>query len=248
MQLYGLIGKKLAHSFSPDFFSEKFSRLKINAEYRLFEMDRIDDIFNVITDHPELKGFNVTVPYKIEIMRLLDETDPLARETASVNTVKVDWINNKPLLKGYNTDVIGFERSLLKIIQGKQISRALVLGSGGSARAITYVLQKQNIPHQIVSRNPVVSKMLSYAHLDEKLIGEHQLIINTTPLGMYPDVGKAPKIPYQYIGGEHILYDLIYNPSETMFMRLGRENGAIANNGLEMLQIQAEESWKIWQG
>jgi shikimate dehydrogenase len=248
MQLYGLIGKKLTHSFSPDYFAKKFNQLKIDAEYRLFEINSIDEFIEVVDKNPELKGLNVTVPHKVDIMSYLHDIDPVAENVGSVNTVKLDWIDNKPFLKGYNTDIIGFEKSLRNAMEGKSIDYALVLGTGGSSKAVTYVLRKLKIRHLSVSRKPEAADQIPYAKIDEHIIAKHHLIINTSPLGMFPDVHHAPDLPYQHLSKNHVLFDLVYNPAETRFMKLGRENGAYVKNGMEMLHLQAEESWRIWQG
>ena len=247
MEIYGLIGKKLSHSFSADYFSKKFERQQIEAKYKLLEIDHIDEVFDLINTNKELKGFNVTVPYKIEVMRLLDEVSPSAAETGAVNTVKVSRTEGKPHLTGYNTDIVGFEESLKNALKGRQIEGALILGTGGGAMAVAFVMKKMNIPSLFVSRRAGDHGHLTYRTLNQEIIRKHRLIINTTPLGMHPEINRCPELPYNYLTADHLLFDLVYNPLTTMFMRKGIENKAVVKNGLEMLRIQAEESWKIWQ-
>lgn len=247
MEIYGLIGKKLSHSFSSDYFSKKFERQQIKAKYKLFEIGHIDKVFDIINKNRGLKGFNITLPYKIDVIPLLDELSPSAAETGAVNTVKIEWPQGKLHLTGYNTDIVGFEESLKNALDGRQIENALILGTGGGARAVAYVMKKMKIPSLFVSRRSGDHTQLTYRSLNQEIIRKHQLIINTTPLGMHPEINHCPELPYHYLTSDHLLFDLVYNPLTTMFMRRGIENNAVAKNGLEMLRIQAEESWKIWQ-
>jgi shikimate dehydrogenase len=248
MHLYGLIGRKLQHSFSPDYFNEKFRQENISAKYVLFEIDQIAKVRQIILNNKNLTGLNVTIPYKRDIMNFLDWIDPAAKEVGSVNTVKIERVNEKVRLLGFNTDVIGFRQSLESVLKGKKINHALVLGSGGSSGAVTWVLDKMNIDWLMVSRRPKSEKQVAYERLNRQMMEENLLLVNTTPLGMFPDTGSYPHIPYPYLTESHVLFDLVYNPPETAFLQKGKLQGALTINGLEMLKIQAEEAWRVWQG
>lgn len=246
MRFFGLIGKSLEHSFSPVFFKEKFEIEGINdCFYNLYPLKNIDEFNQLISDFTELSGVNVTIPYKQEIIPFLDEIEDNAKEIGAVNTIKFEWIKSKLKLTGYNTDYLGFIDSLKPLLK-KHHKTALVLGTGGSSVAVTYALKKLGIKYINVSRNPVNTKILSYDSLHEDLINDYKLIINTTPLGMHPDISQSPDIPYNGISKDHLLYDLIYNPKQTEFLRKGKNKGACIKNGAEMLFNQAEFSWKIW--
>ncbi|HYD20482.1 MAG TPA: shikimate dehydrogenase [Flavipsychrobacter sp.] len=236
---YGIIGYPLEHSFSPAWFAEKFAREGIAANYKAYPLEHIEVIDDLLENYP-LKGLNVTIPYKKSVIEHLDEMDAAAAEIGAVNCVD---IRNKER-KGYNTDVIGFEKSLLPLLKSHH-TKALVLGTGGSSRAVNYVLDKLCIARTSVSRYDYENS-ITYADLTAEIVDVHKLIINTTPLGMWPNIDEAPAIPYGALGSEHILYDLIYNPEETKFLRLGKEQGATIKNGYEMLVLQAEASWQIW--
>lgn len=238
---FGIVGRNIAHSFSPDYFNNKFLKEAIDAKYLIFDIKTLDDLNSVINSNPDLTGFNVTIPYKNSIMELLQEADSLSRKIGAVNTVMV----TKSGLKGYNTDCIGFERSLLPLIKNRNNLSALVLGTGGASKAVAYVLNKLSIPFKSVSRTKSDNTII-YEDVDEVVIKSSTIIVNTTPLGMYPNLNAAPNIPYEHITKRHILYDLIYNPSETLFLKKGRSAGAITKNGIEMLYIQAGASWEIW--
>ncbi len=240
--LYGLVGRSISHSFSPDYFKKKFFNEGIPADYILFDIDSIDKLPDVISSKPNLRGFNVTIPYKKEIMALLQHVSPEAQSVGAVNTVKVTDSG----LWGYNTDVAGFRNSLLPLIGRELPLKALVLGTGGASEAARYVLNELSIPFQIVSRKKS-GNTLTYSEIDKWVLQKTRLIINTTPLGMYPDINQAPDIAYEHLSKYHILYDLIYNPEETLFLKEGKRAGAKVKNGLEMLHLQAEASWKIWQ-
>ena len=246
METYGLIGKKLAHSFSPDYFERKFKELGINARYLLYEIDDVQEIRNLIRDDQTLKGLNITIPYKKSVFEIADVIDPIAAQVGSVNTLKIDRMNSKIAVSAFNTDVIGFEETLLPLISDQRDIAALVLGTGGAANAVEFVLNKLQIPFNFVSRRPLSENQLSYSGLTEEILKSHKLIINTTPKGMFPDVDESPAIPFHFIEREHILYDLIYNPEETLFLKHGREKGCVTVSGLKMLEIQADASWKIW--
>lgn len=244
MPEYVLIGFPLSHSFSATYFTEKFKTLGLtDFSYSNFELrclKLLDEIFNT---HPHLSGFNVTIPYKQEILQYVNELDNTAASIGAVNTVKISMQNGVRYLKGFNTDVIGFEKSLLPLIDGR--TKALVLGTGGASKAVEFVLLKLNISCQMVSREQS-HKAIAYADLNKAIIEQHQLIINTTPLGSFPSVEVAPSIPYQFINSSHLCYDLIYNPSLTSFLKKAKQQGAVIKNGLEMLQLQAEAAFQIW--
>lgn len=238
---YGLVGHPLGHSFSKAYFTEKFESKGLDCEYQNFDIEEINDIRKLVSSHPVLKGFNVTIPYKEAIIPYLDELDETAREVGAVNTVKV-MADGK--LKGYNTDVTGIASSL-SLRGGTSIKNALILGTGGASKAVQYVLRKSGIPFHLVSRDPQKGDF-TYATLNPEIILSHLLIINATPVGMAPHSDEAPNIPYEAVTPQHTLFDLIYNPQETLFLQHGKEKGACTINGLTMLHAQAEASWKIW--
>jgi shikimate dehydrogenase len=245
MRLFGLIGYPLSHSFSRRYFTEKFRQLGLKDHaYENFPLASIADFPDLIAAHPDLVGINVTIPYKQQVMNYLDEIDPAAASIGAVNTIH----RQEGRLKGYNTDVIGFGDSLDRFLAdtGGPASAALVLGTGGAARAVAWALQQRQIPCRFVSRQPGEDHWC-YAELTERQVTEADLIINTTPLGMAPGTSAYPDIPYQCLSGRHRLYDLVYNPAETVFLQRGRERGAATMNGLEMLHGQAEAAWSIWQ-
>lgn len=257
MKKYGLIGYPLAHSFSEKFFTEKFANEGLeDCTYEAFPLPHLSDFPELLKANPDLRGLNVTVPHKIGVIYYLDKLDPAAKAIDAVNCIKI--VNQHPIeaffagelsslqvkLEGYNTDAYGFEESLKPLLK-KHHQKALVLGTGGASRAVIYVLNKLGISYQVVSRR-AIKKQISYSKLNADIIKERTLIINTTPLGTYPDVASAPDIPYEFITSKHLLYDLVYNPEETEFLRRGREKGATTKNGLEMLYLQAEKSWEIW--
>jgi len=244
---YGLIGKKLSHSFSPAYFKKKFEVLGLDAEYLLFELDNISKLPALLNQYPGLKGLNVTIPYKVEVLPFLDELEAGAAQTNSVNTIRISKKDNKTILTGYNTDIIGFELSLQPLVNNHKVNKALVLGTGGSAQSVAFVLKKMGIEFLWVSRNPAEENQIHYSQITKEIICDFHLIIQTTPLGMFPGVEDAPPIPYHLLVKDHLLYDLIYNPSETKFLKQGREQGARIYNGQRMLVIQAEASWAIWK-
>lgn len=243
MRIYGLIGERLGHSFSKRYFEKKFADEKrFDCRYELFELPSIDQLGHLLEAVPDLSGFNVTIPYKQAILPLLDEIDVEAARVGAVNTVCVTRTSGKTKLSGFNTDVEGFRCSMA----GMPLpARALVLGTGGAAAAVTFVLNQWNVPFQQVSRHPH-NDQLAYSSLTPKLIADHPFIINCTPVGMFPLVDVKPEIPYDYVSIEHFLYDLIYNPLETKFLQEGKSRGARTQNGLRMLHLQAEASWRIW--
>jgi shikimate dehydrogenase len=240
MKIFGLIGNALSHSLSQQFFKEKFLQNGIiDAEYQLFPLAKIEEL-KVLLKHPTLFGFNVTIPYKSEIIPFLDELDIVAQEIGAVNCVVKQ--NNKWI--GYNTDVIGFEKTLEEIpryaLNDKEAF--LVLGSGGASKAVCYTLKQKNIPFQIVSRKKT-KETITYHEITNKLLQQSSHIINTTPLGMFPHIDEMPQIPYTAICSNHILIDLIYNPEETLFLKEGKKRGAFTINGMHMFIAQAEESY-----
>jgi shikimate dehydrogenase len=238
MRVFGLIGKSLKHSFSPDFFAEKFQRELIrDAEYSLFELERIQEISSLLDG--EIDGLNVTIPYKKEVIPFLDELDPIADKIGSVNTIA--FREGKTI--GFNTDWIGFRDSLSPLLMESD-KRALIIGSGGSAAAIQFTFDELGIEWRVVSRNPV-NEQLSYQELPE-VIRDFQVIVNTTPVGMHPNVDEAPDIPFEQLGPNHLIYDLIYNPVKTLLLKRAAERSCRVKNGLEMLKLQAEASWRIW--
>ena len=239
---YGLIGKSLKHSFSKDYFTSKFEKLHIDANYSLCELANIEEIKDVFSK--QWQGLNVTIPYKEQIIPFLNEVDDLATQVGAVNTIQFSKKEGQTWLKGFNTDVIGFETTLKPLLQTHH-TRALVLGTGGASKAVTYVLTKLNIPYVYVSREAGLNK-LGYDELTSEIISTHTLIINTTPLGMFPDLESYPDIPYKAIGEKHLLYDLVYNPVKTQFLLQGEARGATIKNGLEMLINQAEAAYEIW--
>lgn len=237
--VYGLIGFPLEHSFSPAYFKKKFDAEGINAEYQLFPLEAIVDIRELL-QHTQLSGLNVTIPYKEAVIPYLDE---VAEEAAAVQAVNcIRFVKGKSI--GYNTDVIGFEQSLKPLLQ-PDMNKAIVLGTGGAAKAVMHVLRKLGIDTKIVSRTKT-NETITYDELTDKMHIDSKLIINTTPLGMHPKVDVSPAINYNCISSEHLLYDLIYNPTETKFLQQGKQQGAVVKNGLEMLELQAEASWEIW--
>lgn len=249
-KLYGLIGYPLEHSFSESYFKEKFLREGLsNYKYENFEIPNLEDFLSQIKTQEsfkELQGFNITMPYKEKILPYLDSIDEMAKEIGAINTVKIKRINDKTLLKGYNTDAFGFEQSLFENIDNKNI-QAFILGSGGASKAVAYILRKHKIEYNFISRNKKSDKTyLNYNDLNPSLIQTHKLIINTTPLGMYPHLGEMPEIDINQITKEHIIFDLIYNPSQTLLLENCKYKGAKTINGFDMLCYQAQESWRIW--
>lgn len=244
--LYGLIGYPLTHSFSRKYFLEKFQREQISdSDYRLFELPDAADFPALFSTHPNLKGLNVTIPHKKAVAPRLDFIDQSATRVGAVNVIKK---NTDGTLTGYNSDYIGFLRSLKAWLGGEVGNvRALILGTGGAAAAVEVALQDLSVEYRFVSRHPR-AQAFTYRDLfqDPSIVGSHRLIINTSPVGTYPRVDEAPEVPYQLIGQSHYLYDLVYNPEETRFMKAGHERGAKVKNGYEMLVLQAERAWEIW--
>ena len=239
-KIYGLIGKNIDYSFSKNFFSKKFKNENINYKYLNFDIQNISEFKSVISDK-KISGLNVTIPYKEDVIKYIDEISSDAKSIGAVNTIKIS--NNK--LTGHNTDHIGFTKSIEKIDEFKNIESALILGSGGASKAIQFALDNMNIKYTIVSRSSSI-KCINYNQVSEKIIKNHKLIINCTPLGTFPDIEKCPEIDYRFLSPFNILYDLVYNPEQSSFLNKGVKAGCKIKNGLEMLEIQAIESWKIW--
>ncbi|EAQ41973.1 shikimate dehydrogenase [Polaribacter sp. MED152] len=242
-KLFGLLGRDISYSFSRGYFTKKFSALNLeHHSYVNFDIPKIEDFPSIIENNESIKGINVTIPYKEEVMAYLDKIDKTAKEIGAVNTIKITKRGN---LKGYNSDVVGFEKSIVPLLE-KHHKKALILGTGGASKAIAYALKLNNIKYKFVSRNPKTKKQISYNDLSQEIMQDYTIIVNSTPLGTSPDVDKCPAIPYQFITSKHLLYDLIYNPEVSKFLANGKANGAKIKNGYEMLELQAEESWRIW--
>ncbi|MBR5688019.1 MAG: shikimate dehydrogenase [Prevotella sp.] len=244
MDKYGLIGYPLGHSFSIGYFNEKFQNENIDAVYENFEISSLDSLEEVIATNPELKGLNVTIPYKERVMSYLDTITPEARAIGAVNVIRVTHKGNKTLLKGYNSDVIGFTRSIEPMLETFH-KKALVLGTGGAAKAITFGLRSLGLETVYVSRFERPDT-IQYDKITPETIQEYNVIVNCTPVGMYPHADQCPQLPYEAMDSHNLLYDLIYNPDETLFMQKGGAQGATVKNGLEMLLLQAFVSWEFW--
>jgi len=238
---FGLVGKNISYSFSRGYFHEKFKVLNLpHHSYQNFDLEKIEDFSALLTDTEYLKGLNVTIPYKEDVISYLDSIEESAKEIGAVNTIKID----KKGLTGYNTDAYGFQKSLEPHLKPYH-KKALILGTGGASKAVAYVLKKLDIDFKFVSRSGK-NNGLTYENLTPSIIKENTLIINCSPIGTYPDIDKKPKIPYSGIHDRHLLYDLIYNPEKTAFLKFGEKRGAQIYNGLRMLELQAEKAWEIW--
>lgn len=259
MKKYGLIGYPLSHSFSQRYFTDKFRNENIEeASYGVYPIEDLKDFHKFLEEHQSLCGINVTIPHKVEVMQFLDWCNPEAKAVGAVNCIRIQ--NQSPIstvfsgevayeddpfrLEGFNTDVYGFETSLKPLLTSAHIN-ALILGDGGAAKAVKYVLQKLGIAYMVAARKPGDNRTL-FENLTADMVEKHKLIINTTPVGTSPRVDECPPIPYEGIGGQHLLYDLIYNPEVTLFLQKGIEQGSAIKNGYEMLVLQAEKSWEIW--
>lgn len=244
-EIYGLIGFPLGHSFSQTYFNQKFESESIDASYENFEIEDIGELMEIFAEFPELSGLNVTIPYKQQVIPYMDEMDSVAAEIGAVNVIKIIRDKNGDFkLKGYNSDIIGFSDSIAPLLKPHH-KKALVLGTGGASKAIMLGLKNLGLEPTLVSRTPKDS-VLTYEKLDKEIMDSHTVIVNTTPVGMYPNVENAPEIPYNLLGKNHLCYDLIYNPDETEFMKRSQAAGASVKNGLEMLLLQAFASWNIW--
>ena len=240
---FGIIGKNISYSFSRKYFLEKFKKMGLdNYQYYNFDIPEIEEFpFLLYHREDEFKGLNVTIPYKEAIIKYLDEVDDEAQNIGAVNTVKITDENK---LVGYNTDVFGFQKSIEPLLKSHH-KKALILGTGGASKAIAYVLKKLNIDFKSVSRIEAENRF-TYEMLDAEIMNDYTIIVNCTPIGTHPNIEDSPVIPYQFITDKHLLYDLIYNPAETKFLQEGKKHGASIKNGLEMLELQAEKSWEIW--
>lgn len=246
MQKYGLIGYPLKHSFSIGYFNEKFEAENIDAQYVNFEIPDIRDFMEVIEENPNLCGLNVTIPYKEQVIPYLDELDKDTAKIGAVNVIKIIRLpKGKVKLVGYNSDIVGFTQSIEPLLQPHH-TKALILGTGGASKAVFHGLDNLGIKATFVSRTKKSDDILTYRELTPEIMQEHTVIVNTTPLGMYPKVDFCPDIPYDQLTPNHLLYDLLYNPNETLFMKKGKAKGAVVKNGLEMLLLQAFASWEIW--
>ena len=242
MRLFGLIGYPLSHSFSKKYFTKKFEQEGLtDCRYELFPIESVSELPGILIKHPELEGLNVTVPYKRQVLPFLHSSKNIPEGIEACNSIHI----KEGKLFGYNTDIIGFEKSFTPLLKS-QHKKALVLGNGGAAAAVVFVLKKLEIEFLIASRELHDNSSLTYKNIDEQVMKVCNIIINTTPLGMFPNENSYPPIPYQCISEKHLLYDLIYNPARTLFLQKGEERGAAIKNGEEMLMLQAEESWKIW--
>ena len=238
-KIYGLIGKNINYSFSKNFFNNKFENEKINAVYINFDIKKIEEFKTIVTEN-NISGLNITIPYKESIINQLDYVDPTAKEIGAVNTIKIH--NN--ILSGYNTDYLGFYTSIKNIVNSN--TKALILGTGGASKAIAYTLKILKIKYLFVSRSKKNKNYINYNEISKEIINKHNLIINCTPLGTFPEINQIPQIPISLITNRHIVYDLIYNPSKSLLLKRCEENGAKIINGYQMLENQAMESWKIW--
>lgn len=239
---FGLIGKNIDYSFSRKYFSEKFKSEGLPHTYENFDLKTIDEFLQIIKSTKNLKGVNVTIPYKEAVIPFLDKLNKKAKKIGAVNTIK---ISNKGKLIGYNTDCYGFQKSIKPFLKAHH-KKALILGTGGASKAIVYALNKLNIDFSYVSRHKSKKENFTYDELNENIISNHQIIINCTPLGTHPNINECPDIPYDGITNQHLLFDLIYNPDETKFLTIGKLKGASIINGLKMLEHQAEKAWQIW--
>ena len=247
MKTYGLIGYRLGYSFSKGFFTEKFEKEGLeNHEYVNFELDSISEFPGIFEKNDHIGGLNCTIPYKQDIMPYLDEIDEEAAQVGAINTVKIIRTDDGTKLKGFNTDIYGFENALKPMLNERH-TKALILGTGGASKAIKHILDKNGIQYLSASiEKELFDKEIRYEQIDKSVIQENLIIINATPLGTFPKVDACPSIPYEYITANHVLFDLVYNPEETLFLKKGKEKGAATKNGLEMLHLQAKKAWEIW--
>ena len=241
--LFGLLGKHISYSFSKGYFTKKFQQLKLDKySYTNFDIPSIKHFPKIVEENDNIKGLNVTIPYKEAVLPYLDNLHKKAKKIGAVNTIKIE---SNGSLTGYNTDCYGFKKSIKPHLKNHH-KKALILGTGGASKAIAFVFEELNIDYKYVSRKPKNSQSISYQDLSEKIMKSHPIIVNCTPLGTYPKIEDCPDIPYKYVSKDFLLFDLIYNPSETTFLKLGRLQGAEIANGYKMLEFQAEKAWKIW--
>lgn len=243
---FGLIGKSLSHSFSKSYLEEKFIKEgKEGFQYSNFDLENLDNFIQIITEN-HLSGLNVTKPYKEAVIPFLNELDVTAKEIGAVNCIKISWNNDIPYLIGYNTDYYGFAQSIKPFLEPIH-QRALILGTGGASKAIAFALKNVGVDfYYVTSGEKKAANYFHYSELNEYVLNAFKLIVNCTPLGMYPKVEACPEIPFEFITSEHLLYDLIYNPEETLFLQKGKSQNAVTMNGLNMLKLQADKAWEIW--
>ncbi len=247
MNVYGIIGYPLSHSYSPGFYSEKIKNESIpNTEYKTFPLNDINKFKPLVHDNKDIKGLNVTSPYKETIIKYLNEIDKDSKFIGAVNTISIERSANGPYLKGYNTDAYGFEKSIKPYLQPHH-KNALIIGSGGAAKAVEFVFKKLGVSYEIVTRRPLKAHHIIYWAVNRQIIEKNLILVNATPLGMHPGIMDYPLIPYEYITPDHIMFDLIYNPPTTRFLEFGEKAGATVINGMQMFKIQANRSWEIWQ-
>ena len=246
IKLYGLIGNPLTHSFSEEYFNRKFKSENLSCQYQLFPIKEVAEFLKLISNHPNLAGLNVTLPYKKQVLNYMDSLSTEAKNAGAVNCIRIERNKGGSNLIGYNTDIFGFEQSIKPYLKPSH-KKALIMGTGGSSTAVALVLKSLGIEYLFVSRQPKLLGQIAYGDFTRKLIKEYPIIINATPVGMFPGNGKFPEIPYDYLTPDHLVYDLIYNPAETMFLKKSKEKGAVTVNGLNMLYLQADKSWEIWQ-
>lgn len=244
MNLYGLIGFPLGHSFSKQYFTEKFEKEGIHdCRFEAFPIESINEFPSLVQNNPSLKGLSVTIPYKEQVLQFADDISEEVKAIGATNSIRIS--NGK--LTAYNTDIIGFEKSFITLLQPHH-TKALLLGTGGASKAVQYVLKKLGIEFLVVTRNKQHNGQVTYDDIDETMMKDCPVIINCSPVGMFPNDTAAPALPYQFIAAGHYLYDLVYKPAETLFLKKGKERGAAVQNGYQMLLLQAEESWRIWNG
>jgi len=242
MKIFGLVGRNISYSFSEKYFSEKFKNENIEASiYKNFDIPEITYFPQIIKKNKGIKGLNVTIPYKEEIIPYLDKLSVKAEEIGAVNTIK---ITRKGNLKGFNTDAYGFEKSLAPLLKTHH-TKALILGTGGASKAVAWALKKLGITYKYVSRNPD-KQQFSYSDISKEIMCDYTVVVNCTPLGTFPDIENCPELNYNHFSQKHIAFDLIYNPPETRFLKQAKQNGAVTINGLQMLTFQAEKAWEIW--
>ncbi|MFA6404209.1 MAG: shikimate dehydrogenase [Salinivirgaceae bacterium] len=244
MKTYGLVGYPLTQSFSQKYFTQRFEKEKIDAQYLNFSIESIGEFPEILDDNESLVGLNVTIPYKEKVIPFINELDSIAQKVGAVNLIKIEDRKNKPYLIGSNSDVYGFEQSLKPFLKSHH-TNALVLGTGGASKAVRYVLKELGISFKMVSRKPKTD-WLTYTEITPQLLKDSPLIINTTPLGMFPNIEGCPTLPFEAINGNHLVFDMIYNPMQTVLLKKASDAGATAINGYQMLILQAEKSWEFW--
>ena len=244
MDKYGIIGYPLGHSYSRGFFTDKFKKEGIDAQYLNFPIPSAEQLREVVGENPELRGLNVTLPYKQAVIPMLDELSDEAREIGAVNVIRVRRKNGSPFLQGFNSDIIGFINSIKPLLKPNH-RKALILGTGGASRAVRVGLEQLGLDWTYVSRTPAKGRY-TYDELTPEIIQDYLVVVNCSPVGMYPNNDACPSIPYEALTSDHLLFDVVYNPEETLFMKRGAERGAVIKNGLEMLYLQAVASWEFW--